>query len=144
VTVKGFRHETDGDVHLYLTPDDSTFQFKPGAGGYFIAELMPRDAGHLPAPVIGAHWIITGAFNLDLDHGWDEIHPIFQVVTGGNTYVSGPQFGGSPSFDSSTTAAADCRDQNGKPCVGWPSIAGVARARTLHNQGVQPLGDSTD
>jgi hypothetical protein len=149
VTVKGFRHETDGDLHIYTVPDNPAAlpggSFKPGAGGYYIVEYMTRDGGHLPPPIIGEHMVVTGSYNLDADHGWNELHPVFNVLLdSGQAYVSGPQYGGSPASDSSSNAAADCRDQNGKPCVGWPGVAGLAGALRGGAQGVQPKGDSTD
>lgn len=142
VTVKGYRHETDGDIHIYTTTTDPSFKYKPGAGGYFIVEFTARDAGHFAVPVVGQTITVTGSLNLDTDHGWNELHPVFQVVLpSGQVEVSGPQFGGSPAGDSATQAAADCRDKNGKPCVGYPNVSGIAGAT---NHGVQPRGDSRD
>ncbi len=50
---------------------------------------MPRDGGHLPKPVVGQHLVLKGAWVLDTQHGWQEIHPVWSVTVNGHTYKTG-------------------------------------------------------
>jgi hypothetical protein len=76
--------------------------------GDLLVEFMPRDGGHLPALAVGDHISLTGAWVLDADHGWNELHPVWSETLSGITYRSGPQYGGSPADVGSSAAAADC------------------------------------
>ena len=88
-----------------------------GPSGSGAACRAPRDGGHLPEPAAGDHVRLTGAWVNDTDHGWTELHPVWSVqLNGGGVRRSGPQYGGSPSYDRSFDAAAGCRDQNGGVC----------------------------
>ena len=95
-TVAVIRTEKDGDLHLLL-------QLDPGEGKYLNAknvsgemgdlvlepvcvhtptqtDAIPACAGYqnpLSIPVVGSHISVTGPWVLDLDHGWQEIHPVF-------------------------------------------------------------------
>jgi hypothetical protein len=95
-TVAVIRTEKDGDLHLLL-------QLDPGEGKYLNAknvssemgdlvlepvcvhtptqtDAIPVCAGYqnpLPIPALGSHISVTGPWVLDLDHGWQEIHPVF-------------------------------------------------------------------
>jgi hypothetical protein len=80
---------------------------------------MPRDGGHLPKPKKGDHVTLVGAWVLDTEHGWQELHPVWREILNGSVYTSGPQNGGSPASDRSKNAAADCRD-HGQLCTGYP------------------------
>ena len=44
---------------------------------------------------------------------------VFVEILNGTTYRSGPQFGGSPAGDYSSTAAEDCRTPAGTRCIGY-------------------------
>src|SRR5205807_3689587 len=83
-----------------------------------VVEFMPRDGGHLPAPTVGEHISLTGAWVLDANHGWNELHPVWSETLGGITHHSGPQYGGSPADVGSSQAAADCTS-NGSVCQGY-------------------------
>ena len=107
------RHEEDGDLHVIVRLDsayrrllDST-NYSQQQGG-LVVELMARDGGHLPAPTTGARLAVVGAWVLDTEHGWREIHPVFAEILDGQVYRSGPRFGGSPAGDYSSSAAEDC------------------------------------
>jgi hypothetical protein len=75
----------------------------------------------LRAPSVGDHITLTGAWVLDLNHGWNELHPVWLETVHGTTYHSGPQYGGSPADVGSSQAAADCRS-NGGPCRGYGGV----------------------
>jgi hypothetical protein len=80
---------------------------------------MACDGGQLPKPRKGDTMTIVGAWVLDEEHGWNEIHPVWRVILNGGVFTSGPQFGGSPGQRSEQNAEADCRDQSGNICVGY-------------------------
>jgi hypothetical protein len=118
------RHEEDGDLHVIVRLDqpyrrllDAT-NYSEQHGG-LVVEFMPRDGSHLPEPSVGARLGLIGAWVLDTAHGWRELHPVFQLTMSGQTYRSGPQFGGSPAGGFSSTAAEDCRTETGSHCVGY-------------------------
>jgi hypothetical protein len=79
---------------------------------------MPRDGGHLPAPTVGEHIGLTGAWVLDTNHGWNELHPVWTENLAGITYRSGPEYGGSPADVGSAQATADCTS-DGVMCKGY-------------------------
>ena len=113
----------DGDVHIQLQLDPAYVSLKNAVNdakqkGNLVVEYMPRDGGHLPKPKVGQHLVLVGAWVLDTQHGWRELHPVWSVKVGGHTYTSGPQNGGSPAADRSKNSAADCLD-HGQPCKGY-------------------------
>ena len=121
--VVAIHHDTDGDLHIYLdTGGALTNAANRAAHGALVVEFMPRDGGHLPAPAVGDHIRLTGAWVLDAEHGWREIHPVWSERLRGVTYHSGPQFGGSPAGVGSSEAAASCTS-NGHPCQGYRAAA---------------------
>lgn len=94
-------HETDGDQHIWFRPDpgyesllnaENHFQAKPA----LVAEITPdcplntnpKDAGsaarcpgsRLDVPGPGDHIDVWGPWVLDLNHGWQEIHPVDSIV----------------------------------------------------------------
>jgi hypothetical protein len=100
VTVKGtiaiIRVEKDGDLHVLLRLDAGESKYinarnVSGESGYLVLEpvcvrpptqldAIPACAGYinrLPIPAVGVHVSVTGAWVLDLDHGWLELHPVF-------------------------------------------------------------------
>lgn len=100
VTVTGtvgiIRVETDGDLHVLLRLDVGEGKYinarnVSGESGYLVLEPVcvrpptQLDAisacasyvNRLPIPAVGVHVSVTGAWVLDLDHGWLELHPVF-------------------------------------------------------------------
>jgi hypothetical protein len=98
-------HEDDGDYHVWFTVDrgyedllnkngENHFQARPA----LLAEITPDcplathppDAktaaqcprSQLPIPDIGDHIQIYGPWVFDVDHGWDEIHPVDSIQIG--------------------------------------------------------------
>jgi hypothetical protein len=120
-TVVGIRHEQDGDLHIDLDTNGALTNAVNGAaqGGALVVEFMARDGGHLPAPGLGARIALTGAWVLDRDHGWNELHPVWSETLNGRTYHSGPSFGGSPPGIGSSQADAACRTNTGRHCAGY-------------------------
>jgi hypothetical protein len=122
------RDEEDGDLHILVRLDRQYRRLINAENvsqqhGWLVVEFMARDAGHLPEPASGARITIWGAWVLDTDHGWREIHPVFKLVMGGRAYVSGPRFGGSPASVGSSTAAESCRTNTGKRCPGYGQVS---------------------
>jgi hypothetical protein len=129
-TVMKAEHELDGDLDLYVDLDPAydhlagssaqlNFLHRWGPGDV-IVELMPRDGEHLPAPSEGDHIDLTGAWATDKNHGYNEIHPVWsESINGEDAHTSGPKNGGSLPQSTAQTAAADCKDGNGDPCVGY-------------------------
>jgi hypothetical protein len=96
--------EDDGDYHVWFTVDpgyedllnrdQNHFQARPA----LLAEITPDcplatnlpDAksaalcprSQLPIPHIGDHIEIYGPWVFDLDHGWNEIHPVDSIQIG--------------------------------------------------------------
>jgi hypothetical protein len=124
-TVAYVHHEPDGDVHIDVALDGGYSMLinevnRLEQRGSLLVEFMPRDGGHLPAPTVGDHVRLTGAWVDDMDHGWNELHPVWSVqISGGAVSRSGPQYGGSPAYDRSYDAAGGCRDQAGGVCRGY-------------------------
>jgi hypothetical protein len=98
-------HEDDGDYHVWFKVDPG-YEFLLNAENHFqgrpamLAEITPdcplninpadaATAAHcpatsLPVPVIGDHVSIDGPWVLDVDHGWNEIHPVDSIrIAGG-------------------------------------------------------------
>ena len=129
-TVTWFHHEPDGDLHVYVALEGPYVGLLNAINqrherGALLAEFMPRDGGHLPPPSVGDHIRLTGAWVLDTNHGWNELHPVWSVqINGGPISRSGPQYGGSPSYDGSSDAAEGCRTAGGNPCPGYAAGAG--------------------
>ena len=111
----------DGDLHIRLTLDPQYVSLKNAVNdqmqhGDLVVEFMPR--GHLPKPQVGQHVTLVGAWVLDRQHGWKELHPVWSMRVNGHTYTSGPQNGGSPPGDKSKTSEGDCLD-HGQHCKGF-------------------------
>lgn len=122
--VADVRTEEDGDLHILVRLDSGSRylvnrQNRLQQHGWLVVELTPRDHGHLPAPSIGAHVGLLGAWVTDTEHGWKEIHPVWQETLNGRNFVSGPYAGGSPPYDRSADALAGCRTGTGKRCTGY-------------------------
>ena len=119
-TVREVSHEQDGDLHVGVDTGGALTNAvnRSRLGGRLVIELMPRDGGHLPAPRIGDHLRLTGAWVLDTNHGWYELHPVWSETLAGVTYRSGPQYGGSPADANSSEASAECTS-HGARCRGY-------------------------
>ena len=48
--------------------------------GYLQVEIIPADQATVPAPTLGAHLSVTGAYVIDTPYGWSEIHPVWNIV----------------------------------------------------------------
>jgi hypothetical protein len=120
-TVTETSHEVDGDLHIGLDSSGvlTNAVNRSKLRGNLVVEFMPRDGGHLPAPSVGDRIILTGAWVLDANHGWDELHPVWSETLAGVTYRSGPRYGGSPPGVGSSEASAECRTDSGAVCRGY-------------------------
>jgi hypothetical protein len=120
-TVIRISHELDGDLHIGLDSGGALTNNvnRLKLGGELVVEFMPRDGGHLPAPSVGDRVSLTGAWVLDTNHGWQELHPVWSETLAGVTHRSGPQYGGSPQGAAGSEAAAECFDNRGAPCRGY-------------------------
>lgn len=88
VTTSGVVHdltdETDGDItfNLKLLVEDEhllhegNYQHK---NGMLHIEIIPGDQERLPAPAEGDEVRVTGAWVFDTVHGWNEIHPVWDI-----------------------------------------------------------------
>lgn len=127
--------EEDGDLHFDLDLGRRDRNLLAAANlsrqhGDLVVEFMPRDRGHLPEPRVGDRVSLVGAFVEDLDHAWNEIHPVWQVrINGGRPHRSGPRFGGSPPSARSIDALRSCVTVGGAGCRGYvPRGHGGGRA----------------
>jgi hypothetical protein len=128
-TVISISGEEDGDLHFDIRLDAPYQGMLMGNNsseqhGALVAELMPRDHGHLPAPSFGDRVSVTGAYVDDTEHEWAELHPVWALsINGGRVYRSGPQYGGSPAYAGSADAVGTCHTSGGAQCVGYGSAA---------------------
>ncbi|HLC11188.1 MAG TPA: hypothetical protein VJL56_05015 [Candidatus Bathyarchaeia archaeon] len=100
-TVMRILQERDGDTHIRLQLDpqytgllnDYNMQDQKGT---LILEIVcaysyipQQDAvsacqgytNQVPIPNVGQHVSVVGQYVTDLDHGWNEIHPVYSVAT---------------------------------------------------------------
>lgn len=100
-------YEEDGDLHFDVAVKEKrllTSSNYSQQDGLLVVELMPRDHGHLPPPAVGDRVDLIGAWVDDTEHGWNEIHPVFDLrINGDRWHSSGPRFGGSPPTPGQTT-----------------------------------------
>lgn len=94
-TVAVIRREADGDLHILLSLDPGQERYVNAVnasqqhgdlvlepvcvGGITQADALSACADYhnpLQIPSVGAHVSVTGAWVLDADHGWLEIHPV--------------------------------------------------------------------
>jgi len=97
-TVYAVRTEADGDYHILLNLDSAYANLINSANvsaehGDLVLEpvcelpVSQQDAistcaGVSPTiarPAVGSHVSATGAYVLDLDHGWMELHPLWEI-----------------------------------------------------------------
>lgn len=128
------RSEQDGDAHLGLSVD-AAYKGMLNAGNYsgergeLVIEFMPRDHGHLPEPTEGARVTLWGAYVLDTDHGWHELHPVWTERLDGYSYASGPEYGGDPGSARSYDAIDQCQTHSGAGCDGYGGAAATPAHR---------------
>lgn len=96
--IESTTNEADGDIHVRIKVDPG-FEWAINQAnvsyqhGYLIVEpvcehtptqtdAIPACAGYTNAmaiPPVGTHVSVKGAFVLDTDHGWQEIHPLTAI-----------------------------------------------------------------
>jgi hypothetical protein len=88
-------HETDGDHHLWISPDPGYERYLNAANllhgvPALVAEIVPActsppadshaaamcPASALPGPAVHAHLEVMGPWVLDTVHGWQEVHDV--------------------------------------------------------------------
>jgi hypothetical protein len=102
-TVRDYRHEADGDYHLYVIPDGGMERFldpRSRQYGDLVVELLPGQP--LPLPHPGEHVVFVGTWNYDRDHDWNEIHPVWAERLGRRWRVGPPPV--PPEYHGSSTA----------------------------------------
>ena len=90
-TIRDFRHESDGDVHLYVIPGAGMERFlddRSRGYGDLVVELLPGQS--LPMPGQGERVEFFGTWAYDTDHDWNEIHPVWAERIGGRLWVGAP------------------------------------------------------
>lgn len=88
--VEHVQAEPDHDVHLNLkldpgSPPLTNWENQVWIGGDLVLEIIPMDQGRVPIPKVGEHITATGAYVLDLIHGWREVHPVWTINGVGGT-----------------------------------------------------------
>lgn len=83
-TVELVKVEPDHDWHVNLRLDPgqprlTNWVNRLRKGGDLVLEVIPMDQPRIPAPSVGEHITVTGAYVLDLLHGWREIHPVWRL-----------------------------------------------------------------
>ncbi|HEX9374784.1 MAG TPA: hypothetical protein VGB19_00855 [Actinomycetota bacterium] len=98
--VRDFKHESDGDYHLYVIPALGMDHFlDPRSEGYgdLVVELLPGQA--LPLPQPGQRVTLVGTWAYDTDHDWNELHPVWAETIRGRIHTGlppvPPEYGGS-------------------------------------------------
>lgn len=88
VTVSGtvtlVKVEPDHDWHVDLRLDPGephliNWVNRLRKSGDLVLEVIPMDQSTIPAPSVGEHITVTGAYVLDRLHGWKEIHPVWRM-----------------------------------------------------------------
>lgn len=90
VTLVKVEPDHDWHVNLRLDPGEprlTNWVNRRLKGGDLVLEVVPMDQGRIPTPRVGEHITVTGAYVLDLLHGWREIHPVWTLNGHG-----GPEF----------------------------------------------------
>jgi len=107
-SVRLVEYEEDGDVHFNIALDPPfTHLLNRGnvadQRGQLVAEIVPADepsctkgrppyvpsihnfgvctGANIVSPGVGSHVSVTGPYVYDRQHGWMEIHPVWQIVT---------------------------------------------------------------
>ncbi|HVA91860.1 MAG TPA: hypothetical protein VNL71_18695 [Chloroflexota bacterium] len=79
-------HARDGDTHISLLPDRGYWPLLDRRnyllqGVTLVVEVAPADRAGVTIPSVGAHVRVTGAYVVDREYGWREIHPAWQIVS---------------------------------------------------------------
>jgi excalibur calcium-binding domain-containing protein len=141
------REEEDGDLHFDVELDRPYRGMLAAANlsqqhGDLVVEFMPRDRGHLPVPKVGDRVRLVGAFVDDTDHGWNELHPVWQVSIGrGPRFRSGPRYGGSAPEARSRNAVEECRTAHGRRCHAYVMPFGGGGAGIVRRPGDRNCSD---
>ncbi len=77
-------HAPDGDMHISLLPNRGYWRLLDRRnyaeqGGTLVVEIVPADQAAVHIPTVGAHVRVTGAYVTDREHGWHELHPVWQI-----------------------------------------------------------------
>lgn len=92
--VTGMHHHSDNDYHVLVDLDEQYASLvndvnDDEADGDLIVEIIPMDQPKLTIPAVGDRVTITGAYVLDRNEGWMEIHPAWLVNGEGSvTYTA--------------------------------------------------------
>ncbi|MHB8585726.1 MAG: hypothetical protein ACYDDF_07810 [Thermoplasmatota archaeon] len=97
-TVDRVLSEADGDIHIRLRLDAANATLINSANqqdqyGDLVVEVICANAvtqtdaqaacsgftSHITVPAEGSHVRVLGAYVLDTDHGWEEIHPVTRI-----------------------------------------------------------------
>ncbi len=98
-TVVRVLREADGDTHIRLQLDSTykgllnDYNYKDQKGTLILeivcaySDIPQQDAvsacqgytNQVPIPGVGQHVSVVGQYVTDLDHGWNEIHPVYSV-----------------------------------------------------------------
>lgn len=83
-TVTYVKVEADHDWHVNLRlspgqPRLTNWVNRLRKRGDLVLEVIPMDQRRIDPPSIGEHITATGAYVLDLIHGWREIHPVWRL-----------------------------------------------------------------
>ena len=88
-TVTYVKVEPDHDWHVNLKLDPGEPRLTNWAnrlkkGGDLVLEVIPMDQPRIGTPKLGEHITVTGAYVLDMIHGWREIHPVWRLNNQGS------------------------------------------------------------
>jgi hypothetical protein len=99
-TIVYSEHEADGDSHIYMKVDSKYASMMNDGNrrnhrNTLVLEIVPADqpgctkghkvkdgtctGAHLATPRNGRHVTVTGPWVYDKNHGWNEIHPVWQI-----------------------------------------------------------------
>ncbi len=92
-TVTYVKVEPDHDWHVSLKLDPGEPRLTNWANrvkkdGDLVLEVIPMDQSRIAAPKVGEHITVTGAYVLDMIHGWREIHPVWRLNDQGSPKFS--------------------------------------------------------
>lgn len=129
-TVMAVRHEADTDYHINVQLD------RQYAGlinqknvvqehGDLVVEIIPMDESRVPAPRVGEHVTMTGAYVLDSAHGWMEVHPAWIINGRGTSAYTAAAAAASVQAGVCGNGDSDCAAEAPPPqsMAGWPKGA---------------------
>jgi len=85
-SVASVRVEDDGDYHVNVLLDPGQDELLNRRNqtiqhGGLVVEVIPADQRSVPPPLKGDRIQVTGAFVLDREHGWLELHPAWRITS---------------------------------------------------------------